>query len=227
MGPTSSSSDLTPAAVVAAAAAGLARAAAEIELEQAVRGIDTHDELALHPLLAAGLHAAGYGVHREERYPSDRRRARRTEGRRCDLVITPDGLPLVDDRAQPELFAPARACPLHDALWLEVKVIAQFREGGAPNRSYARALTAPVWRDVEKLAADEGIARAAVLVVLFTADVHVADHDLATWCSLGRARGLLFATPEIERVPINDRVGNALCTVAAVPLILLMRRPLG
>ena len=53
-------------------AAGLATAAAELELEQAVHGLDVRRELDLHPLLHAGLRAAGYGVHPEQRFPRER-----------------------------------------------------------------------------------------------------------------------------------------------------------
>lgn len=102
---------------------------------------------------------------------------RRTEGQRCDLVVTPGGLPLVDDRSQLDLFAPKSCCPLGEALWIEVKVIAQFAAGG-PNRGYSGALQAPVWRDAERPAADEGIRHAAQIVVLFTADEGVAAHAI-------------------------------------------------
>jgi hypothetical protein len=205
------------ASVLAAAARGFAEAEAELALEQAVRDLDSRDELGLHPLLAAAFQAAGFGAHREARYPRDRIHRRRTEGARCDLVLTPAGRPLIEDVPQLGLFHPAAACPLAEALWLEVKVIAQFREGGA-NRGYERALKTPVWRDVDKLAGDAGIRHGGVLVVLFTAQAEVAEHDLGLWCHLGRIRGLRFGTPLIAHVPIGDRLGNALATVALVPL---------
>ncbi len=52
--------------------AGLAAEAARLDQEQAVRGLDGADELGLHPVVARGLEEAGYGVHREERYPAER-----------------------------------------------------------------------------------------------------------------------------------------------------------
>ncbi len=66
--------------------------------EQAVHNIDAHDELTVHPILAAGLTAAGFGVLREQPYPSEwltkpgRHRKKlpdESQRQRCDLVLTP------------------------------------------------------------------------------------------------------------------------------------------
>lgn len=188
-----------------ALAAGLARAADAIELEQAVCGLDACSELELHPVLQAALRDAGYGVFPEQRFPRDRNRRKRSAGARCDLVVTPDpGTPL-DDAA------------LGDALWIEIKVVAQFRRLG-PNRSYARALQTPVWNDVKKLASDPTIVHGLVALVLFTADATTADHDLDVWRTRATERGL-HLWPRVERsLPVADRVGNRLCTVALFPL---------
>ncbi|MBL9099621.1 MAG: hypothetical protein JNL82_01620 [Myxococcales bacterium] len=198
-------------------AAGLATAAAELELEQAVHGLDVRRELDLHPLLHAGLRAAGYGVHPEQRFPRERGLRRKTEGSRCDLVVTPEGLPLADEAAQTELFAPRRAVALCDAMWIEVKAVAQFK-ALAPNRAYASALQRPVWRDVEKLASDPQIAHAAVLLILFTADLTVAAHDLGVWAARASAHALPL-WPRVERsLAIGDRVGHRVCTLALWPI---------
>lgn len=200
-----------------ALAAGLARDAADIELEQAVRGLDACDELELHPRLHAALRAAGFGVAPEVRFPRDRPRRRRTEGARCDMVVTPGGRPLAEPGAQLGLFAPAGAVDLGDAAWLEVKVVAQFHERG-PNRAYASALQHPVWKDVGKLAGDPQIRHAAVLLVLFTADADVAAHDLGVWSARARLRGLALEPALLRSVAIGDRLGNRCCTVALFPL---------
>lgn len=204
-------------AVADALAAGLGRAAADVEREQAVRGLDARAELELHPLLRDALRAAGFGVAAEVRFPRDRPRPRRTEGARCDMVLTPGGRPLEDPGAQLGLFAAADAVPLTEAAWIEVKVVAQFREGG-PNRAYAAALQRPVWGDVEKLAADPDIRLAAALLLLFTADVEVATHDLGVWSAGARQRGLPLAPAVRRDVAIGDRLGNRLCTAAVFPL---------
>ena len=86
-----------------------------LELEQAVRGLDSYAELALHPVLCRGLQSAGCAVHREQRYPQDRTHRRKSQGRRCDLVLTPPGtlLPLPDAaEAQTELFPGPPRTPL-------------------------------------------------------------------------------------------------------------------
>ena len=198
-------------------AAGLATAAAELELEQAVHGLDVRRELDLHPLLHAGLRAAGYGVHPEQRFPRERGLRRKTEGSRCDLVVTPEGLPLADEAAQTELFAPRRTVALCDAMWIEVKAVAQFK-ALAPNRAYASALQRPVWRDVEKLASDPQILHAAVLLILFTVDQATAEHDLGVWAGRASLLGLPL-WPRVQRsLPIGDRLGNKLCTLALFPI---------
>jgi hypothetical protein len=197
-------SDWSWPALADALAAGLAGAAEAVEIEQAVRGLDACRELELHPVLQAALREAGYGVFPEQRFPRDRSQRKRSAGSRCDLVVTPDAAPL-DDAA------------LGDALWIEVKVVAQFQPLG-PNRSYARALQSPVWNDVKKLASDPAIAHGLVLLVLFTADAATADHDLEVWRSRAVARGL-HLWPCVQRsLPIGDRLGNRLCTVALFPL---------
>ncbi|MGH7131180.1 MAG: hypothetical protein ACREJO_04460 [Phycisphaerales bacterium] len=65
--------------------------------EQAVYGLEALDEVDLHPILAACLTAAGFGVLREQLYPAEwrRKKGRRkdlpedSERQRCDLVLTP------------------------------------------------------------------------------------------------------------------------------------------
>lgn len=208
--------------VADALAAGLEREAAALELEQAVRGLDARSELELHPLLHAGLRARGFGAHPEQRFPRDRGKRRRSEGARCDIVVTPGGLPLTASEAQLGLFAPTQTVDLADALWLEVKAVAQFHEL-RPNRAYAQALQRPVWTDVEKLASDPAIVHAGVLLILFTADAAVAEHDLGVWAARASLRGLPL-WPRVQRsLAIGDRIGNRLCTLALFPI----ERPAG
>ena len=65
--------------------------------EQAVYGLESLDEVDLHPILAAGLAAAGFGVLREQLYPAEWRRKKGryndlpedSQRQRCDLVLTP------------------------------------------------------------------------------------------------------------------------------------------
>jgi hypothetical protein len=231
--------------------AGLRREADAFDREQAVYGLDTLSELELHPLLVSALKQAGFGVHREERYPADRCKRSESCGERCDIVLTPAGCPLAWPAApgiasaralgpasaivQPTLFedaappAPARACgqPAHpplppacqleDAFWLEVKVVSQFTIEG-PNRSYSSQLLSTVRQDVTKLSKDPGILHAGLLNVHFAIDERVARHDLAMWIDRCLQRGLPIAAPSTRIVPITDRIGNAVCAIAACPV---------
>ena len=192
-------------ALADALADGLARAAADVELEQAVDGLDARKELELHPVLAGALRDAGYHVLAEQRFPRDRQERKRSVGSRCDLVVMPAAEVELDDHTA------------GDAVWMEVKVVAQFHRLG-PNRSYAAALQSPVWNDVTKLASDPAIRHGLVLLILFTADALTADHDLEVWRCRAVDRGL-HLWPRVQRaVPIGDRLGNRLCTVALFPI---------
>ncbi|MHC4993218.1 MAG: hypothetical protein ACYTGC_19790 [Planctomycetota bacterium] len=196
-----------------ALAAGLDDAARRLDVEQAVRGLDACQELELHPILAEALGAGGWGVHRERRYPADRRRRRETEGERCDLVLTPDGRPLAEPAVQETLFSEPDAVPLDEAFWLEVKVVAQFHPEG-PNDGYAPQLLSTVWQDVTKLSKDRDILHAGILIVLFVRELAVRDHDLRIWQDRCLERSLPISTPCQCELPITDRHGNAWCTLA-------------
>ena len=95
-------------------------------------------------------------------------RATRTsgEGERCDLVLTPEGRHLAKPEAEETLFEDPEEVPLDDALWLEVKVVAQFQLEGA-NGNYSSQLLSTVREDVAKLSKDRGILHAGLLIVLF------------------------------------------------------------
>jgi hypothetical protein len=208
--------------VVDAACDGLAQLADQLDLEQSPRGVDALDEVRLHPALADGLTRRGFGCHREQRYPFDRARRKKSEGKRCDLVVTPDGLPLdAADPRQPSLFPGtdevAGGCPLGGALWIEVKTVAQFGEAG-PNAGWTRALTRPAWQDVEKLARDRDLRLRAMLLILFTKDSETAVHDLSVWADLGRARGFALGDPVLRGQPVADRFGNQRMTTALFPI---------
>ena len=212
----------SPADIVDALAAGLATEAARLDREQAVHGLDSRDELAMHPLLHDALRASGYGVHPEQRYPQDRAKRRRSEGERCDIVLTQDDAALIAPDVEATLFAPADASELIDAFWLEVKVVAQYVLEGA-NANYASELMRPVRSDVAKLARDPGLRYAGVLLVLFTAGRPVAEHDLEIWERHCMRHDLPIAPPAIRHLDLNDRLGNTVCTSVVYPVV--TRRP--
>lgn len=197
---------------------GLRRREAALRIEQAVVGLDGLDELRLHPVVAGSLEEAGFGVFREARYPRDRAHRRRSVGERCDVVLTPRGLRLREPDAVSTLFDPPDAVGLDEAFWLEVKAVPQFL-GEGPNDRYAAELLEPLRRDVRKLAADEGIRHAALLLILFTADETTATHDLDAWERRAMDRGILFEPPCVRHSPIVDRLGNRVCTVALYGIV--------
>lgn len=196
---------------------GLARYARQLDDEHAVYGMDALDEVSLHPILADALVTAGYGVHREQRYPADRRKRKESEGERCDLVLTPDGRVLRVSEAKATLFEPADAVETDDAFWLEIKTVSQFTTEGA-SASYTGQLMAPIRRDVTKLSKDTGILHAGLLIVLFVRDELVAEHDLEIWQDRCLQRTLPIAAPCRRSIPIADRHGNGLCYVALYPV---------
>lgn len=192
---------------------GVKQANSRLDAEHAVYGLDAQEEVELHPVVADALGMAGYGVHREQRYPADRKKRRDREGERCDFVLTPRGLPLRDSLSKATLFEPADAVELDDAFWLEMKVVAQYTIEGA-NRNYSSQLLSTVRQDVTKLSKDRGILHAGLLIMLFVRDMQVADHDLGIWQERCLNRGLPITAPSIRGVQIADRLGNSVCAMA-------------
>jgi len=197
--------------------AGLTAEARRIEDEQAVHGLDALDELGLHPILHQSLRDHGYGVHPERRYPNDRSKRKKSHGERCDIVLTPDGRPLCEPDAVATLFDPADGLALDEAFWLEIKVVFQYGPEG-PNRTYSTDLQTPIRKDLAKLAKDTAIRHAAGAIVLFSSDQTVADHDLGVTVQRLIERGIRIGTPYFRRVPIGDRLGHRLITVALMPV---------
>jgi hypothetical protein len=102
--------------------------------------------------------------------------------------------------------------PLDDALWLEVKVLAQFGAGG-PNRGWTRSLLAPPTADIAKLANEPLVRERALAIVLFTQSHDIAAHDLDVWHEHVQQKGLALQPVTLRHVVIGDRRGNAFCSV--------------
>jgi hypothetical protein len=218
------------AEIVALAGTALQREAHRLELEQATRGVDALTELAIHPLIRAGLSIGPYTVLSEQRYPPGRSRKNRAEGERCDIVLidqpsepgraAPTFDHLLDPLASGTLFGDRGADPL-EALWIEVKVVHQFHlfDGGVrANPAYSSMLLREATADVRKLAKEPGIGAAAMLLVMFAESLDTGAHDLKVWRDRCALRGLATSAPFGHRFPIADRLGNRACAVELVPV---------
>jgi hypothetical protein len=196
---------------------GLHVAEAALRLEQAVYGLDARDERQVQTLLAEGL-AADYAVAREVHYPSTADR-KRTHRQRCDIVLTPRGRPLRLDFAPPGLFDAPDTCGPDEALWLEVKVAWQFREGGARHEGYGSQWRTAVVEDLQKMEADPLIHEAGLLLIVFNESRSVLDKDLELFEDVLAAKGVLAGFRQVRTIPILDRIGHSLCTVALWPTL--------
>lgn len=189
----------------------------ELRLEQAVYGLDAKDERSLQGLLAQRL-KAHYEVAREVHYPSTRGR-KLTHRTRCDLVLSPRGLPLKLDSAPPTLFDPAAQCEPCDALWLEVKVACQFREGGVRHGGYGAQWRQAVIEDLRKMEADPLVREAGLVLVVFNESRDILDKDLELFEDVLARKEVLAGFRQVRSVPIVDRIGHRLCTVAVWPTL--------
>jgi hypothetical protein len=203
----------------------LAEAEEELRIEQAVYGLDARDERELQSLLAERL-ARRYGVAREVHYPSTRGR-KLTHRPRCDLVLTPLGQPLEPD-VLPEqtLFdlptpgaEAVRYCKPADALWLEVKIAYQFREGGVRHGGYGAQWRQKVVADLRKMEADEQIREAGLVLIVFNESREILDKDLELFEDVLALKEVLAGFRQVRSIPILERIGHRLCTVAVWPTI--------
>lgn len=195
----------------------LTHAEADLRLEQAVYGLDTKDELTLHTLLADGLRQ-WYEVAREVHYPSTAGR-KLTHRQRCDLVLSSKGRPLRLDLTPPTLFDAPHPCDPADALWLEVKVAYQFREGGARHGGYGAQWRTGVVEDLRKMDADEKIHEAGLVLIVFNESGDILEKDLQLFEDVLAQKEVLAGFRHVRSVPILERMGHRLCTAAVWPTI--------
>lgn len=194
---------------------GLVECAHADDLEQAVYGFDALDELKLHPIIQESLRRAGYGVWPEQRYPGAWNRAKRSEGRRCDIVLTMGNRTLRNPDVKATLFDTPDACDADEAYWLEVKSVAQHERSG-PFPRYSAELLSPVADDVKKLLNDGVIRWAGLLLVLFTEDRTIAEHDVEAWHKRCVEKALPVSRPALRGLAINNRIGNGWCAAAVI-----------
>jgi hypothetical protein len=195
----------------------IARIEADLRLEQAVYGLDAKDERAIQALLAESLQQH-YEVVREVHYPSTAGK-KRTHRPRCDLVLTPLGRPLKLDFAPTTLFDAPNQAMANEALWLEVKVAYQFREGGIRHGGYGGQWRDAVVEDLRKMEADELIHEAGLVLVVFNESREILDKDLELFESVLARKEVLAGFRKVRSVEILDRIGHRICTVAVWPTI--------
>jgi hypothetical protein len=202
----------------------LLAAEADLRLEQAVYGLDVKEERELQALLAERL-AQWYEVAREVHYPSSAGKKLSFRAR-CDLVLTPKDHPLEPAKPPEEnLFtlasdeARVRYWPQGDALWLEVKVAYQFREGGARHKGYGAQWRQQVVSDLQKMEAEQLICEAGLVLIVFNESADVLAKDLELFEDVLALKEVLAGFRHVRSVPILDRIGHHLCTAAVWPTI--------
>lgn len=196
-------------------------AVAELEegfrLDQAVYGLDSLSEVEIQKLLAERL-TAHYEVAREVHYPSSAG-AKRTHRMRCDVVLSPKGWPLRLDTRPAGLFDPVQQCEPGNALWLEVKVAYQFREGGVRHTGYGAQWRQAVVEDLRKMEEEALVKEAALVLVVFNESHEILEKDLDLFETVLAQKEVLAGFRQVRSVPIADRIGHRLCTVAVWPTV--------
>ncbi len=195
----------------------LANAEADLRLEQAVYGLDTRDERSLQSLLADGLRI-WHHVSREVHYPSSVGK-KLTHRQRCDLVLSPLHRELKLDSTPPTLFDPPDMCPPEEALWLEVKIAYQFREGGITHGGYGPQWRQAVVDDLRKMESEPRLRDAALLLIVFNESADILEKDLQLFENVLVQKEVLAGFRQVRGVPILDRIGHRLCTVALWPTL--------
>jgi hypothetical protein len=203
-------------------AAALQAAEDELRLEHAVYGLDARDERALQAALAERL-KTHYEVNREVHYPSTVGR-KKTHRPRCDLVLSPKGIPLRLDTELPTLFDAPVYCQPTEALWLEVKVAYQFREGGERHGGYGAQWRQAVVDDLRKMEAEVPICDAGLVLIVFNENNAILEKDLELFEDVLAVKEVLAGFRQVRSVRILDRIGHNLCTAAIWPTI---QRPAG
>jgi hypothetical protein len=190
-----------------------------LRLEQAVYGLDVKDELQIQRLVAESLlERKLYQVAREVPYPSTAG-AKRSARQRCDLVLTPPDRPLQLDYKPATLFDSPSMCPPQEALWLEVKVAYQFREGNVRHSGYGSQWRNAVVSDLRKMEADPLIHEAGLLLIVFNESHVILQKDLELFEDVLMRQEVLAGFRQVRLIPITDRIGHTVCTAALWPTI--------
>jgi hypothetical protein len=189
----------------------------ELRLEQAVYGLDARDEKSLQQLLADRL-SPFYDVAREVHYPSSAGK-KLSHRLRCDLVLTEKGRPLRSDSSPPSLFDPPNQVGPEAALWLEVKVAYQFRRIAVRHGGYGHQWRGAVVDDLRKMESEPLIRHAGLVLIVFNESREILEKDLELFESVLAEKEVLAGFRQVRAIPILDRMGHSLCTVAVWPTL--------
>jgi hypothetical protein len=198
-------------------AAVIQQTEADLRLEQAVYGLDTRSEIQIQDLLASGL-KNHYEVAREAHYPSTAGK-KLSHRQRCDLVLSVKGRPLKIDSAPVTLFDPPDLCPPEEALWLEVKVAYQFRQGNIRHGGYGTQWRNAVVDDLRKMEAEPLIHEAGLCLVVFNESKEILDKDIELFETILAQKEVLAGFRKVRTTNILDRIGHRVCTIALWPTI--------
>jgi len=117
------------------------------------------------------------------------------------------------------LFDPPDQTPPQDALWLEMKIAYQFREGGLRHSGYGQQWRSAVVEDLRKMEAEELIRHAGLVLVVFNESQAVLEKDLELFENVLALKEVLAGFRKVKTVEILDRIGHRLCTIAVWPTI--------
>lgn len=106
-----------------------------------------------------------------------------------------------------------------EALWLEVKVAYQFREGGVRHGGYGAQWRQAVVSDLKKMEAEPLIHEAGLVLVVFNESAAVLNKDLELFEDVLARKEVLAGFRQVRTVPIQDRIGHAICTIAVWPTV--------
>ena len=196
----------------------LKQAEDELRLEQAVYGLDAMKEVPLQKVIADGLASDGYAtVQREAHYPSDFDK-KRPSRRRCDFVLTPPGRALRETDGD-DLFTPADLCPAEEALWLELKTVHQFAEGGRRHGGYGQQWRSATVKDLRKIETEPQVKEAAMVLLAFTAGEAVIEKDLELFEDVLARKEVLAGFRQVRTIELLERNSHTRCTVALWPTV--------
>ena len=171
----------------------------------------------MQTILADGL-GQWFTVNREVHYPSTAGK-KLTHRQRCDLVLCPNGRELKLDSAPPTLFDPPDACEPQEALWIEVKIAYQFREGGQQHGGYGPQWRQAVIEDLRKMENEPRIREAALLLIVFNESLDILEKDLDLFENVLIQKEVLAGFRQVRSVNILERIGHRVCTAALWPTL--------